>query len=85
MEITVSTKHRISFYVAYFKNTESGMQTEIFKAAIPDLEQALIYLQLAKYSRPDFDWVIVIDVQSSKVNQQEYGIVPNIDKVRITL
>jgi hypothetical protein len=85
MEITVSTKHKISFYIAYFENTESGMQTAVFKAAIPDLEQALTYLQLAEYSRPEFDWVIVIDVQSSKVNKQEYGIVPHIDNVRITL
>ena len=64
MEITVTTKHKISFAVEYFENSVGGMVSGQFGNTVHTLEKAIDLLGQAKRVDVGPDWVIVVDIDT---------------------
>lgn len=63
MKITKTSAYTVVFYVGYFEGTEGGMDSETFGPNTETLEEAIELLDLARVSKPSYDWIIVAEVQ----------------------
>ena len=64
MNISKTTAYDVRFRVAYFEDTEGGMDSENFNNGkqVDTIVEAIEMLELAKLHAPAYEWVIVADV-----------------------
>ena len=69
MKFTVTIERELKFAVEYFDNAEGGMDHENFGAQVDTLEEALVLLDAAQGAKPQYEWIITIEV-TKKVSRK---------------
>ena len=60
MRLMIKTEVDAVFQVAYFSNSEGGIDTNTFGSPVFTLEEALEMLRIAQLTRSSEDWVIEV-------------------------
>jgi len=64
MKITVTKTYELTYSVQYFDQTEGGMDNGSFGDQVKTIEEAVSLLEIARVTRSDEDWVIVVEVET---------------------
>jgi len=65
MEIKVTKKHKVTFAIEYFEQTEGGMDYNKFRDGIGTIEEAIAALEMADVNRAGHNWIITAEVTTS--------------------
>lgn len=69
MKYKITNEYEITYSVEYFLNTEGGMDTEGWTDGLESLQEAVHSLEMAEASRPNFDWIITVQVKTKRTGQ----------------